>query len=64
MDDQDEVDEDAVAFLFRDEFGEEGDDEDVELVRSQDGVLPITSSMGASSRTGSTWKEGCSRESA
>ena len=46
----DDVDEDAIAALFMDDYGEEGDDEGAEVVRSQDGVLPITSSMGASSR--------------
>ena len=47
----DEIDEDEVAALFMGEedggFGE-GDDE--EFLESHDGVLPITSSMGASSR--------------
>jgi hypothetical protein len=50
--DGEEDDEDAVAALFMGEEEQEfGDGDDEDFVASQDGILPITSSMGASSRT-------------
>ena len=49
--DGEEDDEDAVAALFMDGLdGEFGEADDEAFVASQDGVLPLTSSMGASSR--------------
>ena len=49
--DGEEDDEDAVAALFMEGLGGEfGEADDEAFVASQDGVLPLTSSMGASSR--------------